>query len=161
MGLFDKNPAPPSQPLAPPPSYNAGGSSSSVNSGAYGSDKKEPFPPPPAAESPYQTGQAGPSYQAAYGAVLLSSSDKIRLLNFPEHVIGVVGDTITRAWPPGIQTRGRLEYGGFEFKLKGRPCECLPLWTARWLGCAAPQRSSVQGSRCAVCVVRFARGRHV
>jgi len=64
-----------------------------------------------------------PATSALYACVLLSSSDRLRFLNFPANIPNVVQGILQHAWPPGIQQRFQLEYGGMEFKLKGNPCE--------------------------------------
>lgn len=69
-------------------------------------DVKAPLPPPPVAASapPPPPAAAGPSAAPpAFAAMLLSSTDKIRLLNFPEHMSTVISEIVTRAWPQGIQ----------------------------------------------------------
>ncbi|WOO77056.1 uncharacterized protein LOC62_01G000655 [Vanrija pseudolonga] len=91
-------------------------------------DIKAPLPPPPAAASaPPPPPAAGPSASPpAFAAMLLSSTDKIRLLNFPEHMSTVLSEIVTRAWPQGIQQQYFLDgHGGntraFEIKCRGNP----------------------------------------
>ena len=76
----------------------------------------------PAEEAPppsYPAVQATSSY---FACVLLSSTDKIRLLNFPESVVAAVETAIQQGWRHGIQEQGLFKGGGYEFKLVGRPC---------------------------------------
>ncbi|KAL1413529.1 hypothetical protein Q8F55_001303 [Vanrija albida] len=94
-------------------------------------DVKAPLPPPPdtkaaAAALPPPPPAAGSSSPPAFAVMLLSSSDKLRLLNFPEQLSTVVSDIVTRAWPAGIQKQYFLDgHGGstraFEIKMKGNP----------------------------------------
>lgn len=57
-----------------------------------------------------------------YACMLLSSSDKLRLLNFPHAVWDAIEQTIIRAWI-GIQRKKMMDNTCIEFKLRGNPCE--------------------------------------
>lgn len=146
MGLFSsdkKHPAPP-DPTGQPPasnpapaqyeeqsppgyhqatssissSYGAGPSSGSGFGGGVGytatgypDEKKQPLP-----------GSAPTPSMPIYACMLLSSSDKLRLLNFPHSVWDAIEQTIHRAWI-GIQRKKMVDNSCIEFKLRGNPCE--------------------------------------
>jgi hypothetical protein len=92
------------------------------------SDHKEPLEPPPtfheATLQPPPQIQAGSSSNQApsFACLLLSSSDKIRTVNFPEHTLSHIEEAIKRVWAPGIQAQKYQAPGNYEWKLTGRPC---------------------------------------
>jgi hypothetical protein len=94
------------------------------------SDHKEPIEPPPtfqeAVFAPPLQIQAGSSNQATtFACLLLSSSDKLRTVNFPEHTFSYIEEAIKRVWAPGIQSQKYQAPGNYEWKLVGRPCTHL------------------------------------
>ena len=60
--------------------------------------------------------------------LVLSKTDRLRFMGFPEQVLPAVQQTISRYWPRGIQTQGVYEGICFEYKLGGRPCTFRRLW---------------------------------
>jgi hypothetical protein len=92
------------------------------------SDHKEPLEPPPtfheATFQPLPQIQAGSSSNQApsFACLLLSSSDKIRTVNFPENTLSHIEEAIKRVWAPGIQAQKYQAPGNYEWKLTGRPC---------------------------------------
>ena len=91
--------------------------------------KEEPIPPPSFDEAvgssssstfhPLPT-QAGAG--TSFACLLLSSQDKIRTVNFPEHSIQPIQEAITRVWQAGIQQQSWTTPQNYEWKLKGNPC---------------------------------------
>lgn len=101
----------------------------------HGHHKEEPQPPPPSfAEAtsstfvPPNQGQGQGKSQFAdtgsvtYACLLLSSQDKLRTVNFPEHAITPIQEGIQRVWQAGIQQQGYKTPQNYEWKLKGNPC---------------------------------------
>jgi hypothetical protein len=92
------------------------------------SDHKEPIEPPPTFheatfQPPPQIHAGSSSSQApSFACLLLSSSDKIRTVNFPEHTLSHIEEAIKRVWAPGIQAQKYQAPGNYEWKLTGRPC---------------------------------------
>lgn len=149
MGLFSSSkgyasPAPPAgAPAADPPGYSGHQITGSVSGqpvasgsgwgyqpgysqsgvGAYTAtgypdEKKEGFPADKA--------QTVPSQQPAdvgslYACMVLGSSDKLRLLNFPTSVWDAVEQVLLRTWI-GIQRKRVVDNATIEFKLRGNPC---------------------------------------
>jgi len=96
------------------------------------SDHKEPLEPPPtfqeATFAPPAPSQGGSSNQPpSFACLLLSSSDKLRTVNFPEHTFSHIEEAIKRVWAPGIQSQKYQSPGNYEWKLVGRPCTST--WT--------------------------------
>ncbi|BEI81232.1 hypothetical protein CcaverHIS002_0203920 [Cutaneotrichosporon cavernicola] len=58
--------------------------------------------------------------QALYACLHLSREDRIRLLGFPPHMVEVMRNTLTIAWPVGLQN-SEGGPGWHEFKLRGNP----------------------------------------
>jgi hypothetical protein len=119
--------------MSAPPAYGSAPPGYPSDNKGYPSDNKG-YPVEKPQQKQQQMPPAGPSYSAAYACVLLSSTDRVRLLNFPPHVPQAVQNVLKVAWPPGIQGTIPLEYGGIEYKLKGNPCE----WFCGWTGCGDP-----------------------
>ena len=103
----------------------------------FGSDKKSadgppsyPDPPPINAASSSSNQPPHNQFGVAFACLLLSRSDRVRLIGFSPDVIPAVDMAIGTAWPVGIQKKGEYEGGGYEWKLSGRPCKSLPvcLW---------------------------------
>ena len=69
--------------------------------------KNPPIPPPP----PF----------CIIACLVLSKSDRLRLMGFPEHVLPELQRTIERGWSRGIQSQGVYEGVCWEYKLGGRP----------------------------------------
>jgi len=95
----------------------------------FGSDKKSADGPPSYSEPRPVTSAGSSLYQPphnqfgmAFACLLLSRSDRIRLIGFSPDAIPAVDGAITSAWPPGIQNKGQYDGGGYEWKLSGRPC---------------------------------------
>ena len=57
-----------------------------------------------------------------FASLLLSRSDRIRLIGFPQDVNPVVNDAIQQVWLAGVQAQGPSSLAGWEWKLSGRPC---------------------------------------
>jgi hypothetical protein len=78
--------------------------------------------PTPAPPPNYTAATAGPStaFQTRFASVSLHMEDRLRFLNFPEHVLGMCRYAVQSSWKRGIQSEG--DYGGsWEFKLQGHP----------------------------------------
>lgn len=56
--------------------------------------------------------------------LVLSKTDRLRFMGFPERCLPAIRDSISRYWPRGIQSEGVYEAVCWEYKLGGRPCEC-------------------------------------
>lgn len=106
MGLFKRDPD-------GPPAYDG-------PPGPTPPEKGERLSMPPSAQA-----QAGPSNAALYACIMLSSTDRMRLVNFPPHVTEIVRHALSVAWPIGLQIDAPVNMGVrcHEFKLKGNPCE--------------------------------------
>lgn len=103
-------------------------------------DEKQSQPPPPsygeakekpAFGAPQTELRAGPSVQSptcSFAALLLSRSDRIRIMGFPPAVIGPLDEAIRRVWVLGIQNAGPYDSMSYEWKLSGRPCECISVY---------------------------------
>lgn len=63
---------------------------------------------------------AKPAFRTAFASLSLHMWDRMRLLNFPPHIVDLVRDIIRRTWPGGVQDQ-RPYAGSFEFKLTGYP----------------------------------------
>ncbi|KAL0953144.1 hypothetical protein HGRIS_004412 [Hohenbuehelia grisea] len=61
-----------------------------------------------------------PVFRTAFACLSLNSYDRLRLIRFSQHDIGVVRAAVQQAWPRGIQDE-RNYYGSHEFKLRGYP----------------------------------------
>lgn len=133
MGLFDKLSRDSKEeerasfsaptPAAPaPPAYSGGESGH-----GYPADSKTPIPTPAQSySSAPQAGFSGSSSQApgsTYAALLLSRSDRIRIINFPGSIVQPLDAAIKRVWAPGVQQQGAYDQASWEWKLSGRPCE--------------------------------------
>ena len=71
---------------------------------------------------------------STFACILLSRSDRLRLVDFPQDVIPAVHQAVTRVWAPGVQGQGPYE-GGWEWKLSGRPCKYCACPLFGTLGC--------------------------
>jgi hypothetical protein len=60
------------------------------------------------------------SQKPQFAVISLNESDKLRIIQFPLHIIDVVRNAIRNSWRRGIQ-REREYFGSLEFKLKGNP----------------------------------------
>lgn len=73
-------------------------------------------------------GAPGSSRPARYASIVLSGTDRLRLVGFPDEDISAVVDVVDLAletkW--GVQARICPRSRVFEWKLKGRPCEFEP-----------------------------------
>ncbi|KZV68104.1 hypothetical protein PENSPDRAFT_653547 [Peniophora sp. CONT] len=95
----------------------------------FGSDMKsvdgpsEPSPPDyPSAPAPLNMLSTSHNIPVStFACMLLSRSDRVRLLGFPDSVIPSVTEAIRGVWALGIQSSGPYEWGGYEWKLPGRP----------------------------------------
>jgi hypothetical protein len=83
---------------------------------AYPTAAPVPMEPPGSYIAP--RGQFG----VTFACMLLSRSDRIRLIGFTSDVIAAVEAAIARVWAAGIQNRGEYSGGGYEWKLAGHPC---------------------------------------
>lgn len=123
MGLFshhnEKSDAlPPAPPSAPPPSYP--GSST----GQQGFPQSEAVQ----ADSKNDSGPSRGLYNAPpsiFAALLLSRTDRIRIIGFPPNVTPALNEAIQRAWPVGVQQAGPYDQVSYEWKLRGNPCRPL------------------------------------
>jgi len=61
-----------------------------------------------------------PAARGSFATLLMSKSDRIRLLSFPSTIVDAVQEIIQSSWPRGIQNV-RQYNGWHEFKLRGRP----------------------------------------
>lgn len=92
-------------------------------------EKVPPVPPPSYPETPVGSTSAPPAqprpgqFGTPFACLLLSRSDRIRILGFPENVIPAIDESIQRVWVPGIQNKGPSAHQAYEWKLSGRPCE--------------------------------------
>ena len=77
--------------------------------------------PMPAASSHPMTGMP----LATFACIHLARSDRVRIMGFPDNVVPAIQEAIARVWMSGIQRAGGYEYGGYEWKLSGNPCECF------------------------------------
>jgi len=91
--------------------------------------EKTPAEPPPSfqeATTPYKTqfsaGSSSSNQPPTFACLLLSATDRIRTVNFPEHTLGPIEEAIKRVWAPGIQSQSYKTPGNYEWKLSGRPC---------------------------------------
>lgn len=96
------------------------------------SDEKVPSVPPPSyPETPVGSTSAPPAQQrpgqfgTPFACLLLSRSDRIRILGFPDNVIPAIDESIQRVWVPGIQNKGPSAHQAYEWKLSGRPCKLI------------------------------------
>lgn len=69
----------------------------------------------------YDPAQVGPS--GTFACLMLSQTDRVRILDFSPDVTDVVRWTIRTVWPGGIQKEAPYGRGCVEFKLPGNPCE--------------------------------------
>lgn len=53
-------------------------------------------------------------------------TDRLRLIRFPQAIIGVVRQALLSSWPRGLQNE-RYYAGAYEFKLRGNP------WRGQWV----------------------------
>lgn len=95
---------------------------------AFGNHHKEEPLPPPSFEQATSSSSSEfkplprPGGSASFACLLLSSQDKIRTVNFPEHAIPPIQEAITRVWAAGIQQQSWTTPQNYEWKLKGNPC---------------------------------------
>lgn len=105
----------------------------------FHSDKKSADDPPAYPTPPPAAMSSSGGYQPPHGqfglsfaCLLLSRSDRVRIIGFPNDVVPAVEEAIARVWYPGISSRGPYDGGGYEWKVSGRPCKsdrsfCQPL----------------------------------
>jgi hypothetical protein len=93
------------------------------------SSEKTPLEPPPTfheATSKPVASSSTPTFSAqtptTFACLLLSSTDKLRTVNFPDHTLSHIEEAIKRVWAPGIQSQAYKTPGNYEWKLSGRPC---------------------------------------
>jgi hypothetical protein len=100
--------------------------------GIFSPDQKVPLGPPPSYRPPpsefrpqneYQGSSSNPHPRSQFASLLLSRTDRIRIVGFPNDVVGPVNEAVRRVWVAGIQQQGMVETGGWEWKLTGRPCQ--------------------------------------
>jgi hypothetical protein len=132
MGLFNRHssdekrpegPQNPSYPpAAPPPAYPAASAPT-----VYSDEHKTPYPQHTSFPSSQQSGFGASSsahYSSTFAALLLSRSDRIRIIGFPGDVIGAIDEAIKRVWAPGVQEQKAYDHASWEWKLRGNPCTC-------------------------------------
>lgn len=125
MGLFhrhssdEKRPeGPPSHApsaIAPPPAYPG------VNQ-----DNQSQSPTKEVAFLEPQGGFASSSTTAnpvMFAALMLASTDKIRIIGFPGDIIQPIDTAIKTAWAPGIKLQKAYDQASWEWKLNGNPCK--------------------------------------
>src|SRR5215469_5205763 len=61
-----------------------------------------------------------PATSSAFASLIISKSDRIRLISFPRTIVDAVEETIQSSWPRGIQNT-REYNGSHEIKLCGWP----------------------------------------
>lgn len=104
------------------------------------------YPTPPPASMSSSGGYQAPlgQFGLSFACLLLSRSDRVRIIGFPANVIPAVEEAIARVWVPGISSKGNYDGGGYEWKLSGRPCESfsffqhgpqLARWIISYIGC--------------------------
>lgn len=94
-----------------------------------------PDPPPaydPASAIAYTTalslaasGPSQPRARSRHAAILLSRSDKLRIIGFPFRFVALVDAAVMQEWKAGIQEQKAPDRQSWEWKLNGNPCECI------------------------------------
>jgi hypothetical protein len=99
----------------------------------HGSEKTPIEPPPTFQEAttqytpPFSAGSSSSNQPPTFACLLLSATDRIRTVNFPEHTLSPIEEAIKRVWAPGIQSQCFKTPGNYEWKLSGRPCTSFPV----------------------------------
>ncbi|KAL3429276.1 hypothetical protein BDV09DRAFT_200762 [Aspergillus tetrazonus] len=67
-----------------------------------------------------ETSPKGGDTSSSFAMLSLGDSDKLRFIRFPDHLIVIASEVITRLWPKGIQKTQNFDES-VQFKLKGNP----------------------------------------
>lgn len=124
MGFFHRNSSEEKRPDTTPSQIP------SIPPPAYPTESRSTYPTEKQQIPQYQQGQAGfgaPSSSATGGstfaALLLSRSDRIRIIGFPGTIVTPIDTAIKAVWTPGIQKQQAYDQASWEWKLSGNPCK--------------------------------------
>ncbi|KAI9639662.1 uncharacterized protein MKK02DRAFT_39984 [Dioszegia hungarica] len=83
--------------------------------------QQQQYHPAPAAQAGFGTGSSSSSQPSTYAALLLSRSDRIRIIGFPGTIVQALDMAIKRSWAPGVQQQKAYDQASWEWKLAGNP----------------------------------------